>query len=369
MAITRLNPPPINVDANDFTFKKWFQDIYSYSRGGILVPTSDLSQIYGANRNVLINGDFKVWQRGTTLPVTSATPSYFADRWCALVGGGTTYSITRQTGPSQLPYCLRFTHTAVAAGSHQTYLAQSMETIDSLPLAGQTVTISFWLRKGAGFSGNIEFVLASGTGTDENLLSGYTGGARPIDAVNIVPATTWTFYQFSGTIASTATEVATWFIYNNTNAGVPANDYYEVSGVQLEFGSTATAFDFRPFSMELVRCQRYYQKSFPYAITPATNTGIATGVLGWIASVAGAAVNYSHTFPYIQPMRKAPTLTYYNPMAANANTRNLNTSTDSAGTTTTGFSSAETFHAAATGVAGWAIGHLLFVHWAANAEI
>ncbi len=90
MAITRLNPPPINVDANDFTFKKWFQDIYSYSRGGILVPTSDLSQIYGANRNVLINGDFKVWQRGTTLPVISATPSYFADRWCARVGGGTT---------------------------------------------------------------------------------------------------------------------------------------------------------------------------------------------------------------------------------------------------------------------------------------
>jgi hypothetical protein len=84
-----------------------------------------------------------------------------------------------------------------------------------------------------------------------------------------------------------------------------------VSGVQLEKGSTATSFDYRPYGTELALCQRYYQKSFTQSVAPANNAG-GNGVQ--ISVVSGQDPQPYIPFPV--EMRAAPTATLYNPYEA-----------------------------------------------------
>jgi hypothetical protein len=101
---------------------------------------------------------------------------------------------------------------------------------------------------------------------------------------------------------------------------------FQISGVKLEIGAAATQFDRRPLSLEMLLCQRYYRKTFPDGTAPAQNAG-TPGALSTIAAstTAGALGLF---WPFSEPMRAAPTVTTYNPSAANANWRNTTGSTD-----------------------------------------
>lgn len=73
-----------------------------------------------------------------------------------------------------------------------------------------------------------------------------------------------------------ATSNNTWLFGNytlpssaNSNMWGLSNTYIELAGIQLEVGSTATSFEYRPFSLERTLCQRYYEKSFPEGISPS----------------------------------------------------------------------------------------------------
>jgi hypothetical protein len=78
------------------------------------------------------------------------------------------------------------------------------------------------------------------------------------------------------------------------------NATWQITGVQLEKGSTATSFDYRPFGTELALCQRYY---WPLRGTAATPSFLARNNAGG----AGQGPALSLKFP--QPMRTAPTAT------------------------------------------------------------
>jgi hypothetical protein len=131
-------------------------------------------------------------------------------------------------------------------------------------MAGKAVTFSFYARKGANFSGassQISISLRTGTGTDQNvLLTGYVAQAIPI---TLTPTLTTTWQRFSGTatIAAATTEMG---IYTDfTPVGTAgAADYYEITGVQVELGSTPTTFSRAGGTIqgELAACQRYYYK-------------------------------------------------------------------------------------------------------------
>ena len=96
--------------------------------------------------------------------------------------------------------------------------------------------------------------------------------------------------------------------------------------VMVEEGTVATPFEHRPISVELSLAQRYYQKSFPMDVAPAQNIG-GNGALYCQGHAANAPASGFVIFP--TPMRNTPSIfTTYNPSAANANWRNLATSTD-----------------------------------------
>jgi hypothetical protein len=220
-----------------------------------------------AGRNIVINGGFDVWQRNTSIAGGSNTTFFTADRWNAYRGvTGSTFSRQVTADTSNLPniqYCVRVQRDSGNTNAGGILLNTTIETINSIPFAGQTVTMSFWARRGANYSGSgnvLEAQLRSGTGTDQNDISGFTDAAG---VVTTYPAltTTWVRYTATGTVASNVTELAIRFNFTPTGTA-GANDYFEVTGVQLELGSVATAFTRTGGTIqgELAACQRYYYR-------------------------------------------------------------------------------------------------------------
>jgi hypothetical protein len=146
-------------------------------------------------------------------------------------------------------------------------------------LAGKTVTLSFYARAGANYSAAsnaLSVTVLQGTGTDQNFWNGYTGQTTAFTGTATL-TTTWQRFTVSGSFASTTTELG--FYFSETPVGTAGtNDYFEVTGVQLELGSTATAFSRAGGTIqgELAACQRYYER-FTSEVTYGTiGTGSAT---------------------------------------------------------------------------------------------
>lgn len=116
------------------------------------------------------------------------------------------------------------------------------------------------------------------------------------------------------------------------------------------------------FAEALQRCQRFYAKSFPIGTAVAQNSGV-NGAERLILTVAGAATNFFTSTLFPVPMAIPPTtLTTYNPSAANAEARNLNTSADCS-VTVFAANSERAGLISLIGDAGGAVGHRVLIHW------
>jgi hypothetical protein len=234
-----------------------------------------------AGRNFFINGGMDVWQRGTSIALT--TSAYTSDRWQgyrAVAGSTVSRQVTGDT--TNLPfiqYCARVQRDSGNTATNTIYLGTSIETINSIPLAGKTVTLSFYARAGANYSSAssaLIVVLGIGTGTDQNFITtGYTGNVNAINSTATL-TTTWQRFTYTATLAATATEIG--LQLSNIPVGTAgAADYYEVTGVQLEVGSVATQFSRTGGSIqgELAACQRYYVRFDNDAVNGIHGIGLA----------------------------------------------------------------------------------------------
>jgi len=203
-----------------------------------------------AGKNYLLNGAFDVWTRGTSISLAASANAFTADKWYASSqGANTAITISRQTtgDTTNLPniqYCARVQRNSGQTGTSNILFVNSFETISSIPLAGKTVTLSFYARAGANYSASSLYLVStiiSGTGTDQNrALVGYTGEVSTSSGATLT--TTWQRFVVTGTVSATTTEVAAYFSYGPTGTA-GTNDYFEVTGVQLEVGSVATLFN------------------------------------------------------------------------------------------------------------------------------
>jgi hypothetical protein len=212
-------------------------------------------------QNGLYNSSMQVWQRGTSF---TSTLSYTADRYYK--GTASANTVTRQatndtTNLPNIQYCLRSQRNSGSTSTTALEIWQGLETLDSIKYAGKTVTFSFYARAGANFSATgMGFNIFSGTGTDQNLLStGYTNQVNVAGSNTGTLPTTWTRYSVTGTVGTTATELSVYFNYTPTGTA-GANDYFEITGLQLEVGSVATPYTSMTGTIqgELAACQRYY---------------------------------------------------------------------------------------------------------------
>ena len=272
-------------------------------------------QLTTAGKNAIINGGFDIWQRGTSIANTAVNYNYTADRWCVARGSNATgATVSRQTtnDTTNLPniqYCARVQRDSGNTSTQIIYFANSFETVNSIPYAGKTVVLSFYARAGANYSaasGALNTMINTGTGTDQNERNGYTGESN-IGSTNVTLTTTWQRFTTTGTIPTTATEIAPRFSYTPVGTA-STNDYFEITGVQLELGSVATPFARTGGTIqgELAVCQRYYYRQ----------GGAQT--YNWFAQ--GAAYSTTGLLGYVVlpvTMRTTPTAVEYSTLCLN----------------------------------------------------
>ena len=263
--------------------------------------------------NPVINGGFDIWQRGTSgfVPGNNST-TFAADRW-NIQRGVTGSTVSRQTtsDTTNLPfiqYAMRVARDSGNTSTEAIRIGNSFESVTSIPFAGKTVTLSFYARAGANYSATSSLLnaeLRTGTGTDQNTFSTYTGSATPISS-DVTLTTTWQRFSLTGTVASTATEMAIKFVFTPVGTA-GANDWYEITGVQIDVGSVALPFRRAGGTIqgEIALAQRYYEKSYNLATAPgdATSNGANSGTRasgGWQTPIRFAVTK-----------RTTPTVTVY----------------------------------------------------------
>ena len=245
-----------------------------------------------AGKNTFINGGFDIWQRGTSFSIASGTPQYTADRWTNYFNAAGT--VTQDTSLVQTgqKYGLRVTASANSAGNT---MYQVVETFNTLPLAGQTVTLSAWV---AGTSGKAPTVgIDYSTNTDDTLLGTYTTiTGTAIKSVTSSGTFQQVVYNFA--IPSTAKTLRV-ALYSN---GMNNTDYLTWSRAQLELGSVATPFARAggTLSGELTACQRYYYRVGGNNVYERFGQGYAT-----------STTNVTVTFNQPTTMRTAPSAIDY----------------------------------------------------------
>jgi len=218
--------------------------------GGAVAP-------YVAGKNKIINGDFGIWQRGTTVsPVSSY--GYTADRWQAFSYGTSTTTVSRQTfTPASAPvagyegqYFARINST-----NNQVVFENIIEDVRTITPT-QSFTVSFWARsQTAGNNLTLTFVQNFGTG----------GSANVNTAILTSQALTTGWVKYSATFTSPSVSGKT--IGANSRCDFsflhPVNNYLELWGVQVEAGSVATPFATATGTIqgELAAAQRYYWRN------------------------------------------------------------------------------------------------------------
>lgn len=246
-----------------------------------------LDALYGSmnvyRKNAIINGNFDVWQRNTSFAIATAGSNYTADRWLANIGTtGNNSTVSRQAFtvgqgvvPNEPTYWLRYAVTAFVSGVPS--LGQRIESVRTF--AGKQVTVSFWAKADA----------ARTVSCSLNQVFG-SGGA-PSAGVNSAVGTfnlTTAWQKFSGTVTLPS--------ISGKTLGTNGDDYLQalfvlpgavctidIAQVQVEAGSSATAFDLLPPQQVIALCQRYYEKSYDTNTVPGTATSI-----GMITMTIGA---------------------------------------------------------------------------------
>jgi len=239
-------------------------------------------------RNFVINGGLDIWQRGTY--TTSTTGAYTtADRWFTTGGGSTTFSQDTDV-PSAIGVQYSFKWTTTASSSFGQFY-QALEQAVVKPLRGQVVTLSAWCKTVNYGSGN-QFLRVNYSNSTDALVSQGTSVQDVVVAGNSLGS--WTRITSTFTVPTDAVGLAIEFIPDTAQAsGVT----FKMTGVQLEIGSTATAFSRAGGTIqgELAACQRYYYQTS----ANASNTAIGSG---WSTSSTGFTFNWQLPVP----LRVAP---------------------------------------------------------------
>jgi hypothetical protein len=283
----------------------WLEDSnkYVYYSGSawvdLLVPAS--------SGNAIINGAMEIWQRGTSFTLANNTATYTADRFYAFSTQSSGSAVVSQQAftPGAAPvagyessFFLRY-----ACATTSTYSEIGHRVEDVRNFAGQTATLSFWAKASSATTLNTFFTQTFGSGG-----SGNVSATGSVSSVSLTTAwqrfsVTYTVPSVSGKTIGAGSNI--WLPMTFTPASGLTVDIW---GVQLESGSTATAFKRNANSIqgELAACQRYYVRFGGSTLNE---------FIGWGAPFNTTNCVFSRTLPV--EMRVLPTSIEFSTLAAN----------------------------------------------------
>ena len=195
---------------------------------------------YVAGKNFAANGNFDIWQRGTSFTSTG----YYADRWTdGNINSTMTASQQTSGAPNNSRYYLR--HTATGSSSYKN-LYQVIETANVIPLQGKTVTLSVKLRRNSTMSSAISVDLQKSATVDDASVGGSFSDIAALSVSNAtIPTGTtssdWYTAKLTTTIPNDGT-ANTLLINISYVSAVTTGSITEFAQVQLEIGSVATPF-------------------------------------------------------------------------------------------------------------------------------
>ena len=290
------------------------------------VTDSRIVPIGFPRKNVIINGDFDVWQRETTFnPLTHW--DYCADRWVFPASGSMGIRIDRSTDVptdstgnillSTSKYSLKAEVTTAQTtinSSDYGSISQFVEGYVFYPLVGNKATLQFWVKSSKTGTYCVHF---HNSGATQSWVSEYTIDSTNWEFKNIVIdlselSGTWKFDNNAGIKVEFALGVGSNFHTSTTDQWLSGNysatnnqvnwfdtvgNTFQLSQVQMTSGINPTRFEVRPYVLELALCQRYYYKR------PS-----GTLFYGYQANASDTYRNWWIQHPV--PMRTSPTISW-----------------------------------------------------------
>ena len=286
-----------------------------------------------SNRNLIINGAMQVAQRGTTF-TGGGGGGITLDMWKFSEGTSAVFDVAQSsTAPAGFTTSFKVdcTTTGTPTGSQEAFVetkveAQNLQHLQYGTSGAQTTTLSFWVRSNKTGDYGLWFYhydLPGQYATTYTISSADTweyktitlpGNTTAAFANDNTTGLAIRFYlQIGPDLAGTPSETWQTTLSNRSpdlNLGDSTSNEWLITGVQLEVGQVATPFEHRSFGDELLRCQRYYQKSYEYNTAPGTNTD--NGKIYNYGSSEGAS-NIVSQIAATVAFRTSPTITWYTP--------------------------------------------------------
>jgi len=251
------------------------------------IPQRAMSEQGFSFRNLIINGDMSIAQRGTSVSSVTTTGYRTCDRWNFGLSSGGTWTVEQSTdAPNGFSNSIKLTNTtAITSAGAICWLKQDIEAQNLQHLGygssdAKVMKLSFYVKSNKTGSGTVE--LRQNDNGNKHMTPSYTINSAntweyktitiPADTSGVINNDNGSgldirWHLNSGSNYNNGTEETTWtsFVSANTNpndlnVGDATSDYFAITGVQLEVGTSASDFEFLPYEVNLMRCYRYFFK-------------------------------------------------------------------------------------------------------------
>ena len=337
-------------------------------------------------KNRIINGAMVIDQRNAGASVTLASGgTYTVDRWQGYEDtDGVMTAQQNSSAPTGFINSLKLTTTTADSSLAATQFALVQQKIEGLNIAdlgwgtasAATVTLSFWVR--SSLTGTFGGALRN-SAQDRSYPFTFTISVADTweqKTITVAGDTSGTWLTTNGIGIQVAFGLGVGSTYSGTSGSWAATQYFSatgatsvigtlnatfyITGVQLEKGSTATSFDYRPYGTELQLAQRYYQQPIQ-TLTSGVSQG---GILTFYALNANEAI-LTNFLPV--PMRDSPTVTIYGNTGTAGNAFNLSGAAE-VSTVVVGRINPYSI-TRLTKTSGWSAGQLIGCLFTASAEL
>tara|TARA_R110002072_G_scaffold279032_1_gene441011 strand:- start:222 stop:1223 length:1002 start_codon:yes stop_codon:yes gene_type:complete len=285
--------------------------------GGVTTRLDQVGNSDGAlsNRNMVINGDFSISQRSSSVTGATSTGYSTVDRWWHNASGGTqdmsqqSLAVGQTDLPSQFTKFFRFSSTS---GNNNQGFAQKIENVELL--SGTTVTVSFYAKgtnPGAG-SVKLAYLQYFGSGGSANVEA---------EAYSITLTSSWQLFKATISLPSVSGKTIgagnSTYVYFRQGASDTSTAAWtmDITGVQLEVGDTSTDFEHISYGDQLQKCMRYYTATKAFGVVHSCNsTGSAFAHVQFPVTMRSTpSISMTYTYGNFYVAGSARTITAFTP--------------------------------------------------------